>query len=52
MARLELYLFFVFLMQEFNFEAVSGSENVDLSGDLGLVVEPRPIKVKVQSRKR
>jgi len=48
-ARLELYLLFVDAMRNFKVEAADGQ--VDLVGDLGLVVEPRPCNVKVTRRR-
>ena len=48
MARLELYLFFVTMMQKFSFEKYG---EIKLKGDLGLVVEPKPCNAFVRMRK-
>lgn len=51
MARLELYLFFVTLMKNFRFSSYSGAQQMDLTGDLGLVVEPRALWSIVKKRR-
>ena len=51
MARMELYLFFVTIMQQFSFKPKVKSNDINLKGSLGLVDEPDPFEAIVTLRK-
>ncbi|XP_059095755.1 cytochrome P450 2B4-like isoform X2 [Tigriopus californicus] len=48
MARMELYLFFVTLMKNFEFTSVVHPKDMNLVGDLGLVMEPKPCSTSIK----
>nr|APH81373.1 cytochrome P450 CYP3030A1 [Tigriopus kingsejongensis] len=52
MARMELYMFFVSIMQNFTIESVCDPEEIPLRGNLGLVDEPQPCEARIQTRCR
>nr|AIL94136.1 cytochrome P450 CYP3030A1 [Tigriopus japonicus] len=51
MARMELYLFFVTLLKNFKFRSDVNPREINIEGDLGLVLEPKPCSTRLEIRK-
>ncbi|XP_071956503.1 cytochrome P450 2U1-like [Antedon mediterranea] len=50
LAKMEIFLFFTFLIQHFQFDFPTGSPPPSLDGDLGITLTTKPYKIRVKNR--